>query len=1121
MLSVTLTVAVAVVYLLVLFTIAYRGDRTSTQPPKPYRYALAQGVHCTSWAFFGTVTQSAHYGWAFAPTYIGAIFVFLVLHGVQLKLLNYCKKQNITSIADLIGTRYGKSPLLASIVAIIALIAVVPYISLQLRAVTASFAAVTGFEHEPFWLFDLSALVALVMIGFGFLFGTRRLSLAEQHGGLMDAVAFESVVKLIAFVVVGLYATYGLFDGFTDLLTQSLNNSLTRKTLQGAESGTYIYIVHILLGALSMFCLPRQFHVSYVENTHSDELRIARWGFPLYLFAINFFILPIALAALLIAPEQASTDTFMLVIPLSSGSQSLSLTAFIGGLAAATSMVIIALLALSIMISNDVVMPLWLRIARRRLTTFNFSPGRILWVRRITIVVVMLLAYFYYQLTIDSLPLVNSGLLSLALLAQLGPGIVGSVVWQRNSQLAVFSGLCLGTLVWFLLLFIPALDTANPISDVQVADGVVWSLSLNLLTYIVVSLCSRPVTELGSGSAFNAEFSRQPSITWQRLRLLLERLYNPTQLSALQRKLAIDLVSHDSYTGVPAPTLMRLERELASIIGTSATRLLFDTISEQQDLPVTKVVDWATEASKLYQFNRELLQASVENIPQGISVIDGDLRLVAWNRRYLEIFDYPDGLVRAGMTVKELLQYNADRGLLSGVENGDTATEIKKRLTYLREGSAYKYQRAQGSSIIELQGNPMPGGGFVTTYSDITERVQAQRALQRINTELEQRVNERTEQLLMAKQAEEQAHQSKSRFFAAVSHDLMQPFNAASLFCEMLQAQSNPQQAPMVLNVRRSLDHAEELLTMLLDMTKLDAGNLKPEPQTISLDSILTPLVERYHAMAAEKGIKLSYLYSSASISSDRKLLTRIIQNLLSNALRYTHQGRIVVGSRRRGEQLELWIIDTGEGIPEHKQKEIFKEFHQLQSGGDNPGLGLGLSIVERICRLMDLSIELYSKPGKGTAFSIKLPVVSWSKQPLEERTQAPALVNEVLLNNVRVLVVDNDPRVLNATASLLQQWGADVQTAQNLAQAKSAQRVDLLFVDYHLDDGLTGIEVVKTLRNLWHADVTAIINSADPDEQLREQALEIGAHFIPKPLKSGALKRLIKRLRSSQHLPE
>lgn len=1121
MLSVTLTVTVAIVYLLVLFAIAYRGDRSPKQPAKPYRYALAQGVHCTSWAFFGTVTQSAYYGWSFAPTYIGAIFVFLFLHGIQLKLLNYCKRQNITSLADLIGTRYGKSPLLASVVAIIALIAVVPYISLQLRAVTASFATVTGFDQEPFWLLDLSALVAIVMIGFGFLFGTRRLSLSEQHGGLMDAVAFESIVKLIAFIIVGLYATYGLFDGFTDLLTQAINTPTTHQALQGADNGTYVYFVHILLGALSMFCLPRQFHVSYIENNHTSELTVARWGFPLYLFAINFFILPIALAALLIAPEQSLSDTFIFAIPLSSDSASLSLVVFIGGLAAATSMVIIALLALSIMISNDVVMPLWLRTAKQQVQSLNFTPARILWVRRITIVVVMLLAYFYYQLTIDSLPLVNSGLLSLALLAQLGPAIIGSVVLKKHTQLAVFSGLLLGTATWLLLLFIPSLNTDNPLSDTQVADAVLWSLALNLLAFVSVSLCCRSASPNHHRINSVAELSRQPSISWARLRVVLERLYTDKQLEKLQHKLGIDLISHDSASGVPAPTLMRLERELASIIGTSATRLLFDTISEQQDLPVTKVVDWATEASKLYQFNRELLQASVENIPQGISVIDGDLRLVAWNRRYLEIFDYPDGLVRAGMPVSELLQYNADRGLLSGVENGDAAAEINKRLNYLREGSAYKYQRAQGTSIIELQGNPMPGGGFVTTYSDITDRVQAQRALQRINTELEQRVNERTEQLLLAKQAEEQAHQSKSRFFAAVSHDLMQPFNAASLFCEMLQAQSDAQQQPLVLNVRRSLDHAEELLTMLLDMTKLDAGNLEPEPQTLTIDSILKPLIERYQAMANEKGIKLCYHFSSASIFSDRKLLTRIIQNLLSNALRYTQHGRIVVGSRRRVDQLEVWIIDTGEGIPEHKQKEIFKEFHQLQSSGDNPGLGLGLSIVERICRLMDISIDLYSQPGKGTAFSITLPVVSWSKQANPQAAAPTALLNEMLLKNVRVLVVDNDSRVLQATASLLEQWGAEVQTAGSLTQARTANQVDLLFVDYHLDDGLTGIEVVNILRQQWQTPVTAIINSADPDELLREQALEINAHFIPKPLKSGALKRLIKRLRSSQHLPE
>jgi PAS domain S-box-containing protein len=1120
MLSVSLTLATAVIYLLILFAIAYRGDRSATQPVKPYRYALAQGVHCTSWAFFGTVTQSAHYGWAFAPTYIGAIVVFLFLHAVQLRLLSYCKQQNITSIADLIGTRYGKSPLLASVVAITALIAVVPYISLQLRAVTASFSAVTGFEPNPFGLFDLSALVALVMIGFGFLFGTRRLSLAEQHGGLMDAVAFESLVKLGAFIIVGLFATYGLFDGLADLLDKSFAEPVTQAALNGVEGGGYIYLVHILLGALSMFCLPRQFHVSYVENTHSDELRVARWAFPLYLFAINFFILPIALAALLIAPEQASTDTFMLVIPLSSDTAWLSLIAFIGGLAAATSMVIIALLALSIMISNDVVMPLWLRIGHQQLTRLQFTPSRILWVRRITIMVVMLLAYVYYQLTIDTLPLVNSGLLSLALLAQLGPAIIGSVVWRRNSQLAVISGLAIGTGIWFITLFLPALDTANPISDVQVADGVLLSLGSNLLLYLLVSIVYRPASNGRDSSGFD-EMTQDPSLTWGRLRALLERLYNDEQLVTLQQKLGTDLVSQDSQSYVPARTLMRLERELSGIIGTSATRLLFDTITEQQNLPVAKVVDWATEASKLYQFNRELLQASVENIPQGISVIDRELRLVAWNRRYLEIFDYPEGLVKAGMPVADLLYYNAQRGLLSCSEDNDVNAEIEKRLNYLRAGSAYKYQRAQGDSIIELQGNPMPGGGFVTTYSDITDRVEAQQALQRINTELEQRVNERTEQLLLAKQAEEKAHLSKSRFFAAVSHDLMQPFNAASLFCEMLQSRADSEQLPLALNLRRSLDHAEELLTMLLDMTKLDAGNLSPEWQSIALDQVLSPLVDRYQAMASEKGLTFHYQRSSAVIRSDRKLLTRIVQNLLSNALRYTGQGRIILGSKRKGNRLTLWVIDTGEGIPAHKQQEIFREFHQLRSEGDNPGLGLGLSIVERICRLMEVPIEVRSEPGMGTAFGIQLPVEHWLRQRSAPASVPAVSVDEDLLRGLCVLVIDNDVRVLNATASLLQQWGAKVLTATSLADVKSSTKVDLIFADYHLDHGATGIDAVRALRERWQHHTAAIINSADPDEVLREQALEVGAHFIPKPLKSGALKRLIKRLRSIQHLPK
>ncbi|ATZ73623.1 sodium:proline symporter [Idiomarina sp. X4] len=1113
MLSIELTVFAAITYLAVLFFIAYRGDKSSTNTVKPYRYSLAQGVHCTSWAFFGTVTQSAYYGWAFAPTYIGAIIVFLLLHGIQLKLLNYCKQKNITSIADLIGTRYSKSPILAAAVALTAFVAVVPYISLQLRAVTSSFAAVTGFDNSPLWLSDLSFLVALFMVGFGFLFGTRKLSLAEQHSGLMDAIAFESIVKLVAFVIVGLFVSYSVFDGLSDLLKSSFENPLTRDVLTGEKGGAYVFSVHILLGALSMFCLPRQFHVSYVENTHPDELKVARWAFPLYLFGINFFILPIALGALHLAPEQAANDTFLLSVPLISERPDITLVAFIGGLSAATSMVIIALLALSIMISNDVVMPIWLRLTKSRLRQFSFTPKRILRIRRVTIVIVMLMAYLYYQVTIDSMPLVNSGLLSLALLAQLAPGILATVLWKRASQAGVFSGLFVGTCVWLALLLIPSIGRDSGLTDIEIANGVLLSLSLNLLCFAAFSLLSKRSIGDHYPASGNSEYINQPVISWGTVNSLLTRFYNEQQLQAIHTRLNVDNHTTNSNAVVPAPALIRIERELSAIIGTSASRLLLDTVSKQNDAPVSSMVEWATEASKLYQFNRELLQSSVENIPQGISVVDQELRLVAWNRRYLEIFDYPDGLVKAGMPVEELLRFNAQRGMLSCSDGASTSEEIEKRLDYLQAGSAYRYQRQQGKLTIELQGNPMPGGGFVTTYSDITERIEAQKQLQRINQELEERVDERTKQLLKAKLAEEEAHKSKSRFFAAVSHDLMQPFNAASLFCEMLQSRVSQDQQPLAENIQRSLEHAEELLTMLLDMTKLDSGNLQPDYQEVDLNSIIKPLAERYQFVAEEKSLQFTYHPTSAVIRSDRKLLTRILQNLLSNAVRYTESGRIVIGTRRHKTSIDIWVIDTGTGIPEHKQSEIFKEFHQLPSTGDNPGLGLGLSIVKRMCELLTIRLDLRSAPDQGTAFKLSLPVIRWASSPITVKPHE-AVENSKPLYGMTVLVIDNDKQVLEATSQLMEDWGANVESANGIDDIQHSVKCDLILADYHLDEGLTGINVVKQLRARWSTQTPAIINSADPNESLREEALEVNAYFIPKPLKTGALKRLIRRIR-------
>ncbi|RUO18842.1 PAS domain-containing hybrid sensor histidine kinase/response regulator [Aliidiomarina haloalkalitolerans] len=1135
MLPVSVVLITAILYLLIVFSIAARGEkRAHGDRPQPWRYTLALGVHCTTWAFYGTVTQTVHYGWWFAPTYLGGILFFLFAHRLMLHILTVVKQQNFTSIADLIGARYGKSQFVSAFVALIALVALVPYIALQLRAITASFAAITGVDAEQApWFVDVSAGVALVMMVFAILFGARKLSLSEKHPGLMDAVAFESVVKLVAFMLIGLFCVYQLFDGFADVLIAAAANTVTQEILGGKPQGLYIYLTHMLLGALAMLVLPRQFQVNFIENNHADELKTARWGFPLYLFAINFFILPIALVGGLLVPEQRFDDMFVLAIPVLTERPDISLIAFVGGLAAATSMVMMATLALSIMMSNDVFTPLWLRFNKLRVQELKLSADGVLNIRRLTIILIIVLAYLYHEATESGVPLVSNGLIAMALLAQLGPALIGGMVWQKGSRAGGIAALSAGTLLWTILLLIPSLRPSTSLTDIAISHSVLISLGVNLLLYIVVSRLwpdSAPV-QRQAGRFVNPDQqdiagAQARHVTWGRLRSVLARFIDDREVRRLDDRLGMTIAVAPADSWVPAAVLQRIERELAGAVGSAASHLILHSLARKSPVSVDTVADWASEATKLYRFNRELLQASVENIPQGISVIDKDLRLVAWNRRYLEIFEYPDGFIHAGMPVVELLRFNAERGLF-GQPDTDIQREINKRLSYLRQGSSYRYQRKQhDGQIIELQGSPMPDGGFVTTYTDITELVTAQDELQRINQELEQRVAERTreltdtnQQLQQAKRAEEEAHQSKSRFFAAAGHDLMQPFNAASLFCEMLQqrlAQANlPDDHELARQIQQSLNHAETLLTMLLEMTKLDSGTLKPEFSVVPLNDILRPLQESFKVMAHEQGLEFRVRPSRALIRTDKRLLIRVIQNLLANAIRYTEKGRVLCGVRRRSARLiELQIWDTGIGIPADKQTEIFKEFHQLHQQSEHPGLGLGLAIVERMCRLLAIPVTVRSEEGRGTCFSLQLPVSGWQQGQQTAEASSELLNNQRILAGKRVLVLDNEASLREAIGKLLQQWGADVVLCHSPADALSVtDKADLLVVDYHLDNQETGIAAIVALREHWQKHIPAILITADPDEGIREEVVQVGAMFLPKPLKQAPLLRILKRL--------
>ena len=555
--------------------------------------------------------------------------------------------------------------------------------------------------------------------------------------------------------------------------------------------------------------------------------------------------------------------------------------------------------------------------------------------------------------------------------------------------------------------------------------------------------------------------------------------------------------------------------------------MLLAAVTKQQALAIDDVLTWAEEASQTFQFNQELLQASMQHIEQGICVIDRRLDLVAWNSYYEKMFNYPNNYLRAGLNMRAILRFNAQRGLLG--KQIDADQEIQKRLDFLTNGSRYKYRRHQpDGTAIEIQGSPMPGGGFVTSYTDITDLIHTQEALQQSKQELEQRVAERTQELRYANQALAQANLSKTRFLAAAGHDLMQPFNAATLYASMLAEQTKSTElANTSEGLQQALHSAEELLSALLDYSKLESGVLQPTMSTFPLNDVLGPLVAELSIVALQKGLQLRYVPNQNWVHSDKALLRRMLANLISNAIRYTNKGKVLIGVKRRQQHVLICVADTGIGIPSNKQKEIFQEFQQLASDQGKQGLGLGLAIVERMSDLLNIPVALNSTPGKGTIFYAQLPALAKpqvANSALTKTTTANnrSQDNSFHLKQKTVWIIDNDIQVLTAEAQLFTSWGAQVHTASdaNTLLQQTAQQhpapintPDILLVDYHLDDGRTGIEAATTIMTQLQLTIPTILNSANPNDNIREQAIEAGFAFLHKPLKMISLKRLLRQL--------
>jgi Na+/proline symporter/nitrogen-specific signal transduction histidine kinase len=658
MLSPVLVIGVSFAYLILLFAVASFGDLRAAQGrsiiANPWTYALSLAVYCTAWTYFGSVGRAASGGIWFLPIYLGPTLAMVLGWLVLRKMIRIAKTYRITSIADFIGSRYGKSPLLAGLVTVITVVGIVPYIALQLKAVSAGYGLLIApgpdtLAVQAHWAQDSTFYMALALAGFTMVFGARHLDSAERHEGLVAAIAFESVVKLVAFLAVGVFVVYGLFDGLSDIFARALTVPALAKLLRLETLGSFAWtqwFALTLLSMLSVIFLPRQFQVMVVENVHESHLRRAAWVFPLYMLAINLFVLPIALGGLLyFGPGQADADNFVLSLPLAAGQTALALFAFIGGLSAATGMVIVETIAVSTMVCNELVMPLLLRTPRFRSESGNDLTRVLLTIRRLAILVVLVLGYAYFHLAGEAYALVSIGLISFAAVAQFAPAVLGGLYWKGATRLGAFVGLLAGFLMWGYTLMLPSLAKSGWLNAAFLTQGpwgvswlrpeqlmglqgldnlthsLFWSLLVNLGGYVGLSLMRAPSgQEASQALLFVDVFKRTTSarpVFWRGRATVQDLLRLSERFLGAERATRL-FEAYARRTGVlglqaiaPDARLVQfVETQLAGAVGSASARALVASSVEEETLTPDDVLRILEETSQLRAHSLELEEKS-------------------------------------------------------------------------------------------------------------------------------------------------------------------------------------------------------------------------------------------------------------------------------------------------------------------------------------------------------------------------------------------------------------------------------------------------------------------------------------------------------------------------------
>jgi PAS domain S-box-containing protein len=971
--------AVILSYLGLLFFVAYLAERKELQGKSlvsnPYVYSLSLAVYCTSWTFYGSVGKAANSGLSFLTIYIGPTLMAALWWGLLRKIIYLAKENRITTISDFIASRYGKSLSLSAIVTIVAVVGITPYLGLQLKAVTAAVSLLSGKpegSHFAGWFLSLLLGVFAVM------FGARRLDASERHSGLVFAVAFESAIKLVAFLAVGIFVTYGLFHGFGDIFAR-IKSSHYQSLLKIGPGSDVSFLEWSSLTFLSMMAilfLPRQFHVAVVENYSASHVRKAMWLFPLYLFLINIFVLPIAYGGLLLSDIPSKADYFVLSIPMHYGHPLLAIIAFIGGFSAATAMIIVESVALSTMVTNSFVVPtLW------DLSVIRNLRAVVLNIKRLVIIGCVLLGYLFAVSIGEFYSLVDIGLKSFEAVTIFAPAFLLGLYWKGGNRKGAIAGILAGFAVWVYTLLIPALMRAgilerdglmaaifnsrflNPTAlfGLQGLDrwshSLFWGMLLNLGCYVGVSLMTRQSDDemsqaiifVDSYSPLQFSHSPGPSSITEIEEILGQYLGTLDAREAVESFLKRNGLSR---TAIPKESLFRLRQEaeqlLSGALGPAIGSLVFQeraVLTPEDRVKVSKSIRQISQnltlsRQELAEANRQLAMLKefseniIESLPLGVATLDEELRVKYWNH---------------GME------------LITGIEKSDALnSQTPNLLTCLEphlftpdihEGEFTCRRNFDPPIILKGQMSRLTGAqkGYVLVLEDITEKKKIEEELFRATK-----------------------HASVGRLAAGVSHEVGNPLaSISSLVQEMQSEQLSPFVSSSLTTINEQVLRIARIVRNLGDFARLYPRQKVPTSLREILDNTLN--LVRY-----DRNFKKIEIHTDVSdtqpVKIDPDQMQQVFLNLILNARdAMPDGGKLEIAIKQSNGTVEMLFSDTGRGMGPDLREKAFDPFFSTK--GPTKGTGLGLSICYSIIKDHGGTIEIDSAQDRGTKFVIRIPV--------------------------------------------------------------------------------------------------------------------------------------------------